>query len=423
MRIASHVTLAPLAALLLGITTTACGGTEASKEGLNPGDAGDGGPADEDAAVDAAEEPEAGPTLVTVPLYACVPAIYTAGTTIGGQDFQLTVDTGSTTLGVAASTCTSCGTSPDYKPGSTAVDKHVQQSSVYGTGQWTGEVYQDDVALLPETAVPLPFVAIDTQTGFFPPANQPAYCSSKSGSYQGIVGLAPAGSALPDTTGYFDQVVSTLGVADVFATELCPTTGKLWLGGWDPTATTAPPVYTPLLGNEYAGYYAVNLVSLTISGQTIQVSNSQFPGSIVDTGTSVFIVPTAAFNAIASTVAAIPEFATIFGSMGAAWFNDPNNCVTPTQTKAELDAIFPPITLTFGSGSSAVSIQAAATESYFVEYTIQGQSLWCPSLDAMNASNQFPVASIMGAPLLRSNVVIFDRANKQVGFAPHAACK
>jgi hypothetical protein len=29
----------------------------------------------------------------------------------------------------------------------------------------------------------------------------------------------------------------------------------------------------------------------------------------------------------------------------------------------------------------------------------------------------------MGSPVLKSNVVIFDRANKRIGFAPHTACK
>jgi hypothetical protein len=32
------------------------------------------------------------------------------------------------------------------------------------------------------------------------------------------------------------------------------------------------------------------------------------------------------------------------------------------------------------------------------------------------------IAAILGAPILRSNVVIFDRANHRVGFAPHTAC-
>jgi hypothetical protein len=33
-----------------------------------------------------------------------------------------------------------------------------------------------------------------------------------------------------------------------------------------------------------------------------------------------------------------------------------------------------------------------------------------------------PVAAIMGAPILRSNVLIFDRAQKRLGLAPHTAC-
>ena len=39
-----------------------------------------------------------------------------------------------------------------------------------------------------------------------------------------------------------------------------------------------------------------------------------------------------------------------------------------------------------------------------------------------NDPQPFPLASILGAPVLRSNVVIFDRAKKRIGFAPHAPC-
>ena len=91
-----------------------------------------------------------------------------------------------------------------------------------------------------------------------------------------------------------------------------------------------------------------------------------------------------------------------------------------SQTKEALDAALPPLTLTFGS-SPAVSVQATATESYLLTH---GGGQWCPSVTplAPDASSFPGIAAHLGAPLLASNVVIFDRANQRVGFAPHAAC-
>src|SRR5580704_6561379 len=42
---------------------------------------------------------------------------YSAPLTLGGQPFQVQIDTGSTTTAVAASACTTCGVSPEYSAG------------------------------------------------------------------------------------------------------------------------------------------------------------------------------------------------------------------------------------------------------------------------------------------------------------------
>ena len=87
-----------------------------------------------------------------------------------------------------------------------------------------------------------------------------------------------------------------------------------------------------------------------------------------------------------------------------------------TATKAALDAALPPLTLTFGS----VSIQAAPTESYLFPY--MGEA-WCSALlTDPSVSSELPLASIIGSPILRSSIVIFDREKNRIGFAPHAAC-
>ncbi len=365
-------------------------------------------------AADATDPPPAA-AVTAVPLYSCVPSEYTASVTIGGsQVFQLALDTGSTTLGVASSSCSTCDVTPEYTPGATATDDHQTGSSQYGTGSWSGEIYEDTVAVGPTPGAPVQFVAIDTQSQFF----EPVTCDSKVGSMQGILGFGPSAAAVSGTDAFFDQLVATSHVANVFATELCDTGGTLWLGGYDPTFTTAAPQYTPLAASLVSTYYyAVDLESITVAGTSVPVSTPEFADSVVDTGTSIFILPTSAFTPLTAAITATPAFEQIFGAGQSAWFSNPDNCISLTQTKAELDAMLPPLTLVFGSGPS-ISVQASATESYLEAY----EGLWCPSIYSMAPGPDFPLAAILGSPVLRSNIVIFDRANQRIGFAPHTAC-
>ena len=373
--------------------------------------------------------------LTVVPLAVCVPSQYTATVTLGGNaTFQMALDTGSTTLGVASVKCTDCGVAPVYTPGKTASDTNQTGMSQYGTGSWSGEIYGDSVGLGGGATAPVDLVAIDSQSQFF----EPTMCDSKIAGVQGIIGFGPSASAIPGTNAYFDQLVATRQVPDTFATELCDTSGTLWLGGYDPTFTTAAPQYTPLAGGILSQYYySVNLASITVAGVSVPIATPQYSDSVVDTGTSIFILPTTAFNAIANAIAATPGYQTVFGTGPAdagtpsadggtdaaapapntSWFSNPDNCVQLSATKAELDAMLPPLTLVFGS-NPGIEVQALPTESYLQAY----DGSWCPSLYATDPGPDFPIASIIGSPVLRSNIVIFDRANQRIGFAPHTAC-
>jgi hypothetical protein len=402
---------------------------QAGADGHSPmdGDVPDGEPVAQDAAVDAA--------VLAVALTACPEGDYAAPVTIGGtQTFSLVVDTGSTTLGVASSQCTTCdGVTPVYTPGTGATDEQMTAKSQYVTGYWSGEIYQDSVAAVtaaPPVSTEVRLVSIDSQENFF----QTIQCG------QGVLGLARAKAAVAGTTGFFDQLVATGAVANVFGMELCPTGGTLWLGGYDPTATTGSPQYIPFAISPYASYYyVVKLTSITVLGDTVPVATAQYSDAIVDTGTNAFVVPTAAYASITATIAASPAFAEIFGADAGGFFSlqatadagpiDASGdidagvmvgqaCATLTQTKAELDSALPALTLTFGS-NPGVSVQATATESYLAP---AGKNVWCSALAAVDPSASFPFASIVGTPVLRSNVVIFDRAGDRLGFAPHAPC-
>ncbi|HEX8790443.1 MAG TPA: pepsin-like aspartic protease [Polyangiaceae bacterium] len=418
-----------LASTLALLGTAGCGGSEGTNNSAsNEPDSGQ--PSTGDAAVDAhgdarvehdaASEAgeDAGPTgVVSVPLSSCVPTVYTLPGTIGGsQMFQLVLDTGSTSLGVAGMGCSCGGVSPVYTPGPTAVDQKQMASSQFGSGSWSGEIYQDSVALGSSQTAPTKLVSIASQTSFF----EPLMCDSKSGGMQGLVGFGPSAAAVSGTNGFFDQYVATNHVPDVFATELCETTGTLWLGGFDATATTAAPQYTPLAADVSSTYYyTVNLASITVGGTTVPVgSGGQLPDSVVDTGTSVFILNANAYNGLTAALEGDAMFKQLFGATFFPAVNSQNTaCQTLSQTKAQLDAALPELTLTFGS-NPGVSVKAVATESYLFNYGGQ----WCSSLFGADSNTIGPLAGIMGSPVLRSNVVIFDRAQKRIGFAPHAPC-
>jgi len=210
--------------------------------------------------------------------------------------------------------------------------------------------------------------------------------------------------------------VENENVADVFATELCDSGGTLWLGGYDPSATTAAPVFTPFTGDAFSRYYyAVDLVSIAAAGTTVPIATPQFPDTVVDTGTSIFLMGLDAYTALTTAIAGDAQFQSIFG--GASFFSS-TGCATVTETKAALDAALPALTLTFGS-SPAITVTALPTDSYLFPF---GQGQWCPAIDGLAQGDQFPLASILGAPMLRANVTVFDRANQRIGFAPRAMC-
>jgi hypothetical protein len=373
----------------------------------------DGGPSSGDAA-------PSGPAAMTaIPLSACVPLVYAANVSIGGQDFQLIVDTGSTSLGVAGSGCSNCSVTPLYAPGSTATDQKQTASSQFGSGSFSGEIYKDSVGLAPSPGVAMDFVSITSQTGFFQAGST---CGGKP--YQGLVGFDRAAAALQGTNAFFDQAVASQGFVDVFAMQLCDDGGTLWLGGFDAAATTAAPQYTPFTSDPASTYYyTVDLASISVDGASgsVAVASGTYNDSILDTGTSAFLLGSTAYTQLTGMLSANAGFKSVFGAQASTWFNSTGgnpSCANLTQTKAQLDAALPAITMTFGS-NPGITVKAPATESYLMPYPGAG---WCNALLSQAQGPSFPIAAILGAPVLRSNVVIFDRAHGRAGFAPHAPC-
>ncbi len=287
-----------------------------------------------------------------------------------------------------------------------------------GPSSWSGELYEDWVgtAASPEMAT-VAFGAIEQQDQFL-------VGTCGQGPPQGVLGFGQAALEQPGTTGFFDQVVAKGLASNVFATLLCPSGGLLWLGGYDATYATAAPVYTPLTlmgpGQFGEGFYMVDLVSISVGTTTVPIATQSFPGTYFDTGANIWSLPPAAFSALTSAIASDPGFASVFGARAASFFSSTGNGVALAQNRAELDAALPSLTFTFGT-ASPVTMRAGATESYLVTY---GGGSWSPAMQPRTPDQAtYPgVAAILGATVMQSNVVVFDRVNRRLGFAPHTPC-
>ena len=370
------------------VVVAACGGTH---------------PAAPDAQPDA--PPDASPVGVRhVPLTGCNYS-YTGEFTLGGTPFRLMVDTGSNVLGVAAVGCDSCtlqGVAPLYTPGPTAMDQDQQGSASYGGGElgYSGEIYKDVVGASTLPSVELDLIAITSQTDFF--------FKDQCGDAQGIIGLDEVLDPEGRPTNYLHELVAA-GATDELAIRYCLGNGDLWLDGYDPAATTGDPQWVAMSQN---GNYTVSLADIAVAGTSIGLPPSTYGPALLDSGGPNLLLPPAAFTAITTSIAASPAFAAKFGD--ATWFKDTGNCTTLAETRAQLDAELPPLTVTIGS--PAISVELPATAAYLQAFTTPTGTQYC---QAMFSFTQF---TDLGNTLMRAGLVIHDRAHSQLGFAPAPAC-
>jgi hypothetical protein len=336
---------------------------------------------------------------------------YTAQVTVGDQTFTMQIDTGSTTLGVAGTGCTGCtAVTPLYTPSSSAKATGATGKSEYEDGSgWSGPIYADTVGLgngTPSVSVDL----VDITKGmkdFF----------SGQNDYQGILGLGPQGNAVKGTTGYMPAVLNA-GIANIFAFQLCDTTGDnagtMWLGG---SGTAGSPTYTPLVPiTTNNPYYAINVDAVTLGGTSIVTNASAtFAQPVLDTGTSLFYVPTSVFDAFQTALEASSGFKAVFGSNTFATKGQDEGCLTDASvTDAQVESMLPPIVLSLPamtSGQPDVTIQASALDTYLYN---GGSGSYC--LAIQDGGTQDP--STFGDAFLQAFVTVVDLENSRIGFSP-----
>jgi hypothetical protein len=351
----------------------------------------------------------------TIPLTGCAGPGYAATFTVGSQPFQLTLDTGSGTVAVAAGSCSNCGVSPTYTPGASAVDQHASVTDSYLMGSWQGDVVTDSVQLAGTGSVTMNIAAIASQSGFFSDAG----CGLGAVPFapQGIAGLGPPGLARPGTDAFVTKLRQVGAAANVMAFEFCGQGGQLMMGAVDPVAAalTGPAVYTPMTSSQY---YGVTLDDLRVGGTSLGFGAADFGVVAVDTGTSVLALPGPVFDALASNIEGMAAFVTAFG--GQSHWLGTTACLESSFTAAELDAMLPPLTLAFpGADAGAFAVTLNATASYLVPTSSNGATFYCSGV----VQNPNASGSILGTSIMAAELVIFDLDTNAIGFAPQTFCE
>jgi hypothetical protein len=354
--------------------------------------------------------PDPAPGIVDLSLTALDAEAYTVPFTVGGQPFNAFLDTGSTTMAVAATAC-DCETSPLYTPGSAATDQDVTATGYYSSGAtWSGEVYSDVVALAGLPRVPVDFVAVSSQSDLF------------RTNVQAILGFGPSDLLVPGTTSYLDALGSA-GETRELAVRLCPDGGDLWIGGFDPSAATSAVQFTPILQIDPADanqrYYTVAVTGAAIGSADLGLAADDFGPTVIDVGTSRSGVPAAAVAAMLGAINADAGFQTLF----------PNQTLTDDETgiclegsagvtPALVDATLPPLTVEFATPTGAsFAVALSPSRSYF---TPLGGTTYC--LGIGSTGDTAPNNSLFGVSVLSGMLTVFDVADGQIGFAPELGC-
>ncbi|KAF8174814.1 aspartic peptidase domain-containing protein [Mycena galopus ATCC 62051] len=215
---------------------------------------------------------------------------YVAATKVGTQTFELIVDTGSSNTWIGSGT--------KYVPSSTATNTGKTFEVEYGSGTVSGTEYTDTVVV-----------------GGLTITKQSIGDGTKNSGFEGvdgIIGFGPvdltedtvSGSTTVPTV--MNNLLSQGTITDqVLGVSFAPesgsddddTNGELSLGGTDATKFTGSVTFTPkTTASLYTDYWGITVSEIAYNGKSIGASAS----AIVDTGTTLIYIPTAAYNSFLS---------------------------------------------------------------------------------------------------------------------------
>ncbi|KAL0973274.1 hypothetical protein UPYG_G00201300 [Umbra pygmaea] len=328
-----------------------------------------------------------------------------------GQKLNILVDTGSSNFAVAAAphpyitNFFNTALSSTYQ--STGRDVAVK----YTQGNWEGELGTDrvQIASVPGT-ITINIASILSSDGFFLPGV----------NWQGILGLAYPLLARPDSSvePFFNSVVRQTGIPDVFSLQMCgaglsasteadPADGSLVMGGVEPTLYSGSMWYTPI---KEEWYYQVEVLKLEVGDQNLNLDCKEYnmDKAIVDSGTTLLRLPVNVFNSVVEAISRtslIQDFSSGFweGTKLACWLKGE----TPWR-------FFPKLSIYLRATNTSQSFKITILPQLYIQpITDIDGTMDCFRFGISSSSNGL----VIGATVMEGFYVVFDRAERRVGFA------
>jgi hypothetical protein len=316
---------------------------------------------------------------------------YTMSVGVGSPPTQYTllIDTGSSNTWVGAATA--------YKPTSTSTDTRNTVNVSYGSGSFTGTEYTDEVTLAPGLVIQKQSIGVASQaTGF--------------DDVDGIIGIGPVDltsstvsstATVPTVTdNLFKQgtiPIESIGISYVPSTTEGAVNGELTFGGTDSTKFEGTISYVPITTTSPASnYWGIDQSISYGTGNTIL----DLTAGIVDTGTTLLMIATDAFQAYQKATGATADSTT--------------GLLTVTEAQFEnMESLF------FTIGEQTLELTAnAQIWPRSLNSVLGGEdgSIYLIVAD-MGSNSGSGLDFIDGFGFLQRFYSVFDTTNAQVGFA------
>eukprot|EP01095_Lingulamoeba_sp_RSL-Kostka_P003858 TRINITY_DN14977_c0_g1_i1.p1 TRINITY_DN14977_c0_g1~~TRINITY_DN14977_c0_g1_i1.p1 ORF type:complete len:422 (-),score=152.86 TRINITY_DN14977_c0_g1_i1:174-1439(-) len=343
------------------------------------------------------------------------------------QHFTTQLDTGSSDLAIPDTSCSTCGKHPDgpYDSSKSSDSDSISCSSnkvtcpkctssqcsysiAYGDGSgFDASVYLDDMT----------FGGLKAQQ-YFGAITQEHAGQGQSGfepyPVDGIMGFAYGKISEIGAPTVFETLVNDGQIDNVFSMCLNATGGYLTLGEAG-THHTGNFVYTPIVQEQF---YTIYLDDMSVFGNSIGVSADTYNrfGTIVDSGTTLLILPNAAYSALEDTLKDSCGSNNLVGICGVSNFVNIFNGFCYQMTEQEVME-YPPIRFTFGKGNSQIDV-SISPKSYLRQGYCSDPSYYALAI----AKGGLLSPLILGDTFMQNFETVFDRANTRVGFAPVHGC-
>ncbi|XP_074002869.1 beta-secretase 2 [Numenius arquata] len=327
------------------------------------------------------------------------------------QALNILVDTGSSNFAVAGVPDPDVTSYFNTELSSTYKSQGIDVTVKYSQGSWTG-VLGTDVITIPkgiDGSYTINIATILESENFFLPGVK----------WHGILGLAYDALAKPSSSveTFFDSLVRQAKIPNIFSLQMCgaglPVSGSgtnggsLVLGGIEPSLYQGDIWYTPV---KEEWYYQVEILKLEVGGQNLELDCREYNAdkAIVDSGTTLLRLPQKVFSAVVQAIAhtsLIQEFSSGF------WTGSQLACWDKTERPWSL---FPKLSIYLRDENSSRSFRISILPQLYIQPILGiGENLQCYRFGISSSTN----ALVIGATVMEGFYVIFDRAQRRVGFA------